>query len=427
MIGLMPLLLPVTRHSSLVTVFIAVFMLFDISVAFAKGEIHPRLNVREEYNDNVFLEPDGGRGDFITTVQPGVSALWDAKALRLDLDYGLRFRIYERFDEKSETSPRDTQRALARAELFPGRDFTVTVADEYSRVIIDPRRPVAEENDFVNRTNRNRLEIAPRYRFVRRTWSATVGYAYENLTYNAVEGDDSEAHRGTVDLEKALSSRLSVLASVTGEARRFEDRTDYRRADGSAGLTWRPSGRLTLTARGGSTRIDYKESAGRLPGEDGDRILNWQAQVFWQIRPTLTATASYGQSVLLSVKDGLYQSRTAEATLACKGKIAADLRFRTLEADYLAIDRRDRLAGAGLTLGIPFGKALALVLRADVERLNFQPGGEDAWRYRGTSALTWTGRRMTATAGYDVNVKNSDVDASDYVNNIVYLQGGVKF
>lgn len=433
----------VPRTSYLVPAFLALFLLFDIPICYARSEIHPRLFVRQEYNDNVFLSRWSEReGDFITTVEPGVSALWERRLVRLDLDYALRFRKYAEFTERDETRLRDTQRARAKAELFHGRPFTLTVLDEYSRVTVDTRGPVVDENPFVNRTNRNRLTVSPRYLFERRTWSAAAGYEYENLWYDAEAGDDSQAHRLTLDLTRALSPRMILFGALAGENRRFDNRQDYLRGDATAGATWKPSPRLALTARGGFAWIDFEEDAIVLPPVDfiglepepfieatpqnERRTATWTLSGTWQMRPAVALSASYSETVDLSVHRGLFERRAAEAAVAWDWRLPVTFRLYAREDDYIDTNRLDRAAGADLGIGVPLGRTLALAFNANVERLAFQPGDEDAWRARGTAALNYTGRYFTGTVGYNVAGQNSDVDENNYLNNILYVRAGVR-
>ncbi|MBE0598695.1 MAG: hypothetical protein IH614_15660 [Desulfuromonadales bacterium] len=390
------------------------------SLAWGKAELHPRLFTRGEYNDNIFLSKDR-RGDFVATVEPGISGRYETRSLVLDADYALRFRFYERFDERNETQLKEIQRGLVRAELFSGRPFTLLVTDEYSRVVVDPRQPVAEDNPLVNTSGRNRLDVSPRYRLEGRSWRSDLVYRYERLDYTEPEGDDSQAHIARVESMKKLGPRTELLLDLAGEERRFDfEADDYRRADLTAGLRWQPTNRLTVAGWVGGAWIEPETGSNH-------RSRLWRLEGRWDLNPGLVGTVSYAEEVALSVEDGLSETRQGDVALNWKGRNTAELRLYSREDDYLEIDRRDRATGLDLRFAAPFGKVWALRLAGRVEQVAFRPLGEDAWRHRLEAAIDYLGRRLTASIGAVRQGEDSDHDRNDYRNAIVYVQAGVRF
>lgn len=67
-----------------------------VSVTAGAGDwqITPRLSLDETYTDNVRLVEDGERGDFVTTVTPGVSVRSDSARLKTNIDYNLQHLEY---------------------------------------------------------------------------------------------------------------------------------------------------------------------------------------------------------------------------------------------------------------------------------------------------------------------------------------------
>ena len=68
--------------------------------AWAEIEIHPRLTVEEEYNDNIFLDSRNEEEDWITTIQPGISLDYRNRSVEATVDYSLRYRFYKDNSEK---------------------------------------------------------------------------------------------------------------------------------------------------------------------------------------------------------------------------------------------------------------------------------------------------------------------------------------
>lgn len=148
----------------LILAVVAVGILFMPAISSARFDYTPRLSLSEEYNDNIFLAPANLESDFITTIIPGISLDWVAKAASLKLDYSLEFRKYAENDSQDQTAIKDIQRGLALGQLFPGRDFSITALQDFSTEAVDSRLPSVADNTNVNRTNVSRSIINPLYR-----------------------------------------------------------------------------------------------------------------------------------------------------------------------------------------------------------------------------------------------------------------------
>ncbi|OQY21627.1 MAG: hypothetical protein B6I37_08400 [Desulfobacteraceae bacterium 4572_35.2] len=72
------------NHSKIIFTLLIVSVLVS-SVAWGELHIVPTLSLREEYNDNIFLERDEA-SDFITFIQPSLLIDWNTKLFDLSLD-----------------------------------------------------------------------------------------------------------------------------------------------------------------------------------------------------------------------------------------------------------------------------------------------------------------------------------------------------
>ena len=393
----------------------------------AAFQIEPRLQLREEFTDNLFLDDRDEESDFITTIDPGVVLSYQARLLELDLDYSLHFLKYLHHDEKDETSLSDTQRVQFRSLFLPGRDLTVTVLDEYQRVTIDDRRQVDEDSPFVNKSNRNKLVINPEYRSgYFSTFTPVAGYRFEKLDYDEPEGDDSDSHEVYVDLRKQLNSKVDLTLGANQKfyrADRDEDTgqdEDYDRLDVTGRLDYRISPALTLRAGGGNSWIDYRDRG-------DEQSLLWDLALDYQPGSRWRAGIAYREDFTQSVNEGLTRSKRLEAAFDYLERLPTSLLLFAEKQDYQTEDREDRSVGGNFKVTIPFASRLTLDLTGEASAWRFQPEDEDQFRYGAGLAASYPFRFGTLSAGYRYRATNSDLDENDYKSNVVYIQAGLTF
>lgn len=396
------------------------------SHAWARLGVEPRLTLREEYDDNIFLTPEDEESDFITTVTPGVALRWEARHFTLVLDYGLEFLFYRDHPEFDETSIGDTQRARAEAEILPGRSFSVSILDEYKRIPIDLRRSSVETNPIVNKTNVNRFLLNPRYRLGKLpALQATMGYQYEEFRYDSPEGDDNSSHALTLALARQMSERLNLTLNAAQHFHQADDNEDFRRQDLRAGFTFKVGPRLTLRWDGGVSRIDFKDrdDATTSVGSVGADL---------KATPRLTFGLEYSEYFSVLADDGLSKTRSAKGTVAHAGKIRTDFSVFAQEEDFQTVDRKDSEAGGALSLRIPLRERLDLRLHGRLAYLEFLPEDEDVRRASAGAALEYSRGILTVALGYNHHDSSSNLDRpgldnNEYRNNIVFLAATVRF
>src|SRR6056297_1355712 len=104
-------------YSRIVAVSALLCMVLPVS-AMAAMEIHPRLSLEQEYNDNIDLTADNEEEDWITTIEPGINLQYDNRSLEGTVDYALRYRFYKDNDEDNLDTFKDVQRADASLLFF---------------------------------------------------------------------------------------------------------------------------------------------------------------------------------------------------------------------------------------------------------------------------------------------------------------------
>jgi hypothetical protein len=402
---------------------LAILLPLPVLAAF---ELEPRLVVREEFTDNLYLDDADEESDFITTVAPGVLLSYDARLLDLELDYSLHFLQYLHHDEEDETRLKDTQRVRFQGELLPDQDFSLSVVDEYQRVTIDSRRQVDDDNPFVNKSNRNRLVVNPEYRCRRlATFVPVVGYRYERLDYDEPEGDDSERHDFYADLEKELNPKMTVtLGYLYGiyqaQGDLDDEEEDYRRQDLTSRFDYQFSPAFTLHAGVGSAWIDYKERS-------DEQALTWDVALDWQPGSRWQAGLAYSEDFAVSVNEGLSRNRRAEARLSHLERIPWELRLYAEKQNYRTEDREDRAVGLNARVSVPLHGRLSLDLTGEGSLWRFLPEDEDVFRCGAGLALSYRIRFGLLSVGYRFRESNSDLDENDYQSNLAYVQLSLTF
>jgi uncharacterized protein (PEP-CTERM system associated) len=409
------------RRHFLAGTFLVCMLLGGFSQSWARLKISPYLTAREAYNDNIFLDSSNEQEDFIATLGPGISLSWPSNYLKLDMDYGFEFLIFKDHPEENETSPNDTQRALLKAEILPERDFSIMVREDISRVTIDESRPVAQENQFVNKTTQYALLVNPSYRFRSiPTFEATLGYQFENITYSSSQGDDSSSNTFTLDLGKDLSPRFNISLNYEYKFFQADITEDYRQQNLSGGFSWKASPRLQLEGSVGATHLEFKDGVDHT-------FPNWLGKIEYQASKRVSLSMQYSQTFILSVDQGLYRARAVTGNLRYSGRVTLDLNGFATDHVYTSEDREDRSAGGGTVIGIPLTNFIKLNLQGNYAYSRFLPELEDVNRYALGGSLVYSRKVLTISLGYLYQISDSDFNINDYRNNIVYLQGGVKF
>jgi len=144
-------------------------------------KIEPSITVSEEYNDNVLLQPQGEITDYITRINPGVRAEYNAPLWEWDIDYAYEYRHYAR--ETTREDPIQRLNLLSRTRII--KDFFfLDVKDKYDMVSLITSRDYAQIGPlaFQYLTKQNIFTVTPYlvFRPTQRT-ELTTGYEYRNV------------------------------------------------------------------------------------------------------------------------------------------------------------------------------------------------------------------------------------------------------
>ncbi|MBN2398101.1 MAG: outer membrane beta-barrel protein [Deltaproteobacteria bacterium] len=158
-------------------------------------EITPMVTVGTVYDDNIFLDKDNEKSDYITTISPGIGLAASSRDNGMDLFYAPTFVKYHDYSDN------DTVRHNARLHLWQeiGKSWRFDVRENYLRSEEAAESSFAdyEERERTRHTRntyeRNVLDGAVRYQFGPED-TLTAGYRHDLLENKDPSLDDVTQH-----------------------------------------------------------------------------------------------------------------------------------------------------------------------------------------------------------------------------------------
>lgn len=240
---------------------------------------HPSFSVKEQYDDNVFLDPDSKKHDFITTLTPGVGLELPFSDNKLKFDYKVdiaRFADYDsqnsvnhdvngllelnfrdivfncgdRFEKKfdrpdSEFTSRvkyDRNTAKATAAMMLNRlGFDLG----YSNLWYDYKTSDYKDEDRYEHT----VDLIASYRFLPKT-SLLLEFDYGHIEYDTGVKSNSDSYQPLVGLRGKLTAKSTAEIKVGYQSRNYkrEGEPDFSSVVAIASIVeeFTPSDKLTL-------------------------------------------------------------------------------------------------------------------------------------------------------------------------------------
>ncbi len=385
----------------------------------------PRLTVRTEYDDNIYLENSDKEDDLITLINPALILDWQTRFVDLTLDFGLEYEKYLDHSDEDDLRPSQTTRLDSLWSLYRDNLF-LAVSDVYERVAIDEGDKGGVGNNLVNLTDSNRLTVNPYWVLQPlRTFQVRADYQYENLWYEESEGNDADTHRVSLQLTQELTPRISATlyggqtfyrpkdTRIIGDGANENEK--YDRRDLRLNLAWQVSEQLALQGHVGKAWLDYEERS----NTSSDL---WGAQADYQISRAWTLGSKYKTDVEDSVQNGAHERDRLDIYLRYVKRATVALALYKTRDDYLEIERRDDAQGMNLSGELPFTNKLGLnwlLQYADYEK---SENDEQYDRYGVRLAVYRELRLGRVSLGYTLNHNDSNISVNDYNNNIVFAE-----
>lgn len=258
----------------------------DIADATMRKTLTPRISIQEQYDDNIYLEPEDENSDWITLVSPGISLSLEGPDTTMNLDYEAGFSFYQ--DDTDMNSTRHQARAAWDQDLtqhlgFHLSDTFVRSEDpivESEGVIVDVRR---ERRTYY----RNTGEASLSYEFGAED-QITAGYRNQYVDDRSSRDEDSKGNEGFLTFDMWFSPQYGIGITSGYNRGDFEEEDDEEDdfKQYTAGLTmnyrWQPTRRLY--ARYDFLYHDFDEQA-VADRENDYRVHEWALGINWELSP----------------------------------------------------------------------------------------------------------------------------------------------
>ncbi|MEQ9058216.1 MAG: TIGR03016 family PEP-CTERM system-associated outer membrane protein [Gammaproteobacteria bacterium] len=261
-------------------------------------EITPRLSLEETYTDNVRLVEDGERGDFITSITPGLSVRGVSSRLVTNVDYNLQQLLYGHVTDFDSTNHQ--LQGDAFATVLPDWLFFDSSA-RMSQQNIDNRRLFTNNNRGPGDNRRDVLsyEFSPRVEHTFGSWvSLRALYGYQRVAQSGggantnafVNGGSSDENRWEVTLASGSRfARTPVSLSFSDREVEFDSgRVNELRSYSGQG-SYILNRKWRLTASGGYDENTFPTNRGNNSGP------YWLIGGTWTPSPRTTLTGNWGE------------------------------------------------------------------------------------------------------------------------------------
>lgn len=428
----------IVRHQKTGILIVSFLLQIPINLP-AQLEFNSYISTSTEHNDNIDLEPDNQESDWITAIEPGISLKYDSVNLDADLDYSMRFRFFNDNTDKNEKAFKDVQRANGHWTLFPDNPFNFNANGGISRVIIDDRASVSEENEYTNKATRYKYTLNPSYTV--RLGSMTnlnLDYFFTQSIYEEIEDtstnpfdtNDFVEHRGSVELLKYLVEQNTVFMSYEyryfDEDKRLtedeneEENSDYKRHSIMTGIDYAFGSDLSLSALAGWSEINYTKDY-----QDNQANAIWKIGLDYALSETVQTRLEYSNDFTPSVNRGVSLNEEARFILTYSHRFIISTEIFATQTEYEEENSKDEGAGARISCVWPLGRSFSVHVRGDYAEYTYLEQGlpdENVDRYGFGTGVNVTFNHLTIGLNYTYRRNESTVDPNDYTNNIVLFE-----
>jgi|GEM_PF-2092047 len=335
----------------------------SISVGHA-AEINPKLSlsVSEQYNDNVLLQKTDRKGDFETSVSPGLDISLQSGKTTLSLGYTPGFNYYIK-----DTNLDNTSHNVHAAGTFNLSDATVVgindtfmksseISDLSGIANIGPVRVLTEET-VNNGAGNVTFKLSSNLNLV-------LGGGATTTNIKGTASGNSETYTGNAGLNYTLSERTTVSGTAGYSQFDYEAGNDSNSQNYGLGLTYVLTPTVTLGLNGGLSVTQFANAGTGSPNFNGSAALTKKFQ-------SGTASISFAQSIISSAADSepmKQQQVSIQFARPLTESLSASLMasysqynsIKTSLANTALADTDTLSAGAGLTYKINTWADLAL-------------------------------------------------------------------
>jgi hypothetical protein len=190
----------------------SLFALCTHDAAAAQFEIRPSITLSEEYDDNIFLTPNGKKGDFISRIIPAFTLAHSTSFWTWNMEYAYDYRYYANY-----TVPRDTtyRANVAEHTNLYNNIFLVDVTDIYQRVTLDVTRNYSQESLSYKQSDQNIFAVSPYMNLLSGpSHTVQIGYQYRNSWFKDPAATDTIENAAFLVINTPLSTNLTVTGGI---------------------------------------------------------------------------------------------------------------------------------------------------------------------------------------------------------------------
>lgn len=232
----------------------------------AEFHIEPSIKLTGEYNDNILLEDDDEKEEYIARTMLGLGIEYTSLRFDLDILYAPEYRYFVNYDDYGGEGDNDEIVHFLNAQgryIFINNLLYIEASDVYERVSLDTTRDYTKLSSFLNQSDRNTFTLNPYIR-IRPASLLTMntGYKYIDVWYDSDEGIGGIDNIAYVDLNYELSRNTVLTAGYrfTMEEREGDaDVNDFNMHDVSVGGRYEYREGSTLSLEVGYSDLDYEE------------------------------------------------------------------------------------------------------------------------------------------------------------------------
>ncbi len=277
--------------------------------AAGRFRLHGGAELRQSYDDNVFLLSEDAQGAFYTTMAPILSVAYRGPRVQADAESGATLFLYGADPELNENFWHERLHVayLVTPRLrIEGEELFTSVVDVIGR----------PDDVSTNLVQANTWRVGPVYRSElgsRSRMEFSTNYGGTNYVQADFEdGQAADFGEGNADLylDRELSETLTLFTRQEFTDRRFPDlpSSSFTGILSTLGARWRPGRRIAMEASGGYQEV-FLHEAGSQPGSVVDLSIRYS--------PTLRTriTAAYSQEFTTDVEGTLYWQKRADVGL----------------------------------------------------------------------------------------------------------------
>ena len=220
--------------------------------------IIPSLTISEEFNDNIFLDNNNKKSDFITGFTPGIAIFYERPTYRLSAGYNFTAEIFAKESDESHAFDRQNFWLDTSWRVDPKLTLSLTEAFIFSTdTNLIGRESVSTGRD---RSFSNTLGVGASYQ-VDPFWTVRGGGSWTLERFDGSEFKGSDVYRVNVGADRRVTPTVTVGAGYEFGYFDIDNVPKTTTHTPRVGVTWQATPTITLGLSGGPS-IEVENNGG---------------------------------------------------------------------------------------------------------------------------------------------------------------------